>query len=158
LKLIPITITALLGAIAPALAAPDYAVIHMEADVNKGVDQAWAKISDYCLVPTLLGVTCAITTGSGDIGTNRKVNGMTDEVMVAKTAHSYTYAQPASPIFYHATMALEPVDAGHSKIVYTLFYDQAPLATPDAQAANRKQRTDRFTAMIVKLKAAAEAP
>ncbi len=55
-------------------------------------------------------------------------------------------------------VTVEPDGAGHSRIVYTFIYDQEPLGTADAKAASRKQRTDRFTAALAKMKAMAEAP
>ena len=150
---------ALLAALTgPALAAPDYAVIHMEANVDRSADITWSRIGDYCAISAWLGSTCVITAGSGDVGTMRHLNNTIDEIMVAKTKYSYGYTQPATTILYHGNLAVEPIDATHCKIVYTLMYDQAPLATPDAQAANRKQRTERFTAAVMKMKAIAEAP
>ena len=72
------------------------------------------------------------------IGTNRLLNGNNNEIMVAATPYSYTYTQPASTILYHGTLAVEPMDRGRqTKIVYTLFYDQAPLGTDQAKAENR---------------------
>jgi len=142
----------------PAWAAPDYTSIHLETDVNTSADRAWSKISDYCAAPKIFGSTCVLTGGTGDVGTNRKLNGTTDELMVARTRYSYTYTQPASTILYHGTLAAEPIDATHSKLIFILFYDQAPLATPEAQAANRKQRADRFSGALAKMKALAEGP
>ena len=143
----------------PAWAAPDYTFIHLEVDVNKSADKAWPVISDFCAAPQVFGSKCVITAGTnGDPGTNRQLNGTTNELMVARTKYSYTYTQPASNILYHGTLAAEPVDATHCKFIFILFYDQSPLATPDAQAANRKQRGDRFQAALVKMKAMAETP
>ena len=152
------TIALLAALTAPALAAPDYAVIHMEANVDRSADATWGKIGDYCAIQAWLGTSCVITAGNGDVGTMRHLNNTIDEIMVAKTKYSYAYTQPATTILYHGNLAVEPIDATHCKIVYTLMYDQAPLATPEAQAANRKQRTDRFTAAVAKMKAIAEAP
>ena len=79
--------------------------------------------------------------------------------MVAATSHSYSYAQITSPIFYHGTLAVEPMDRGRkSKIVYTLFYDVAPLTTSQARQADRRQRTARFGAALDKMKEMAETP
>ena len=61
---------------------------------------------------------------------------------MARTAHSYTYAQPFTPIFYHGTMAVEPVDASHSKLVYTLIWNQTAVGDAAAQTAAREGRTD----------------
>ena len=96
--------------------------------VERSADQTWSRIGDYCAIKDWLGTSCVITAGSGDVGTIRHLNGATDELLVAKTKYSYAYTQPTSPILYHGNLAVEPVDATHSRIVYTLFYDQAPLA------------------------------
>ena len=64
-----------------------------------------------------------------------------------------------SPIFYHGTLAVEPLDRGRkTKIVYTLLYDQAPLGTDQAKAENRAQRTKRFSEALDAMKALAESP
>lgn len=141
----------------PALAA-DYTAIRMETDVDRSADQTWSRIGDYCAIQTWLGTSCVITAGTGDVGTIRHLNNSIDEILVAKTKYSYAYTQPTSTILYHGNLAVEPIDATHSKIVYTLLYDQAPLATPEAQAANRAQRTARFTAGLAKMKSMAETP
>jgi hypothetical protein len=157
MKKILLGMALLAGLPAPAMAA-DYAVIHMETMVDRSADQTWSRIGDYCAIKDWLGTTCVITAGTGDVGTVRHLNGATDEILIAKTRYSYAYTQPASTILYHGNLAVEPVDATHSRIVYSLLYDQAPLATPEAEAANRAQRTTRFTAGLAKMKAMAEAP
>jgi hypothetical protein len=171
-----ILIAALLAAATPALAqapaapppargaVPDvphnWATIVMTASVNHGADEAWKRIGggDYCAFIKFLGMnSCVLTVGTGDVGTNRRLNDRIDELMVSKTSHSYVYAQPSSPIFYHGTMAVEPVDAGHSKIVYTLLYDNANIAPADRPAEMDRRRV-RFQAAIDKMAAAANAP
>jgi len=151
----------------PAQAAPEFTTILLEKVVDRTPDQTWAKIGPYCAIATWLKVTCVITgnvTGT-PVGSNRRLNGKTDEVMVAATPYSYTYAQPVSdiqpesPIFYHGTLAVEPLDRGRkTKIVYTLFYDQAPLNTTEAKIANREARTKRFSDALQAMKEMAEAP
>jgi uncharacterized protein YndB with AHSA1/START domain len=152
-------------ALAPSGAAaadktPEFTTILLEKVVDRSPDQVWARIGPYCAISQWLNVPCQITAGNGvSVGTNRRLRGTTDEVMVAVTSHSYTYAQPQSPIFYHGTLAVEPMDRGReSKIVYTLFYDVSPLTTAEARQADRKQRTDRFSAALEKMKELAEAP
>jgi hypothetical protein len=140
----------------PAVAA-DYSIIMLNIAVNRPAAEVWAKVGDYCAIAQGLKVTCAYTSGSGDVGTVRKLNGATEEIMVAKTLYSYTYTQPASTILYHGTLEVQPVDAQNSKIVYTLLYDQEPLGTPAAKEANRKQRAARFQTAIETMKAIAEA-
>lgn len=149
-----------------AQAAPEFTTILMEKVVDRTPDQTWAKIGPYCSIATWLKVTCVVTTGNQvSVGTNRRLNGKTDEVIVAMTPYSYSYAQPTSdvqpesPIFYHGTLAVEPLDRGRkTKIVYTLFYDQAPLGTTEAKIANREQRTKRFSDALDVMKTMAESP
>ena len=66
--------------------------------------------------------------------------------------------QPASPIFYHGTLAVEPLDRGRkTKIVYTLFYDIGAL-TPELKLADRANRTKRFGDALDEMKKMAETP
>jgi hypothetical protein len=140
--------------------AAEYVTILLDKVVNRTPDQTWAKIGPYCSIATWLKVTCVITAGNGNsVGSNRLLNGNNNEVMVAATPYSYTYTQPATTILYHGTLAVEPLDRGRqSKIVYTLFYDQAPLATDQAKAENRAMRTKRFSEALDAMKAMAESP
>jgi hypothetical protein len=145
-------------------AVPDvphnWATIVMTAAVNHGADAAWKRIKgdDYCAFITFLGMnSCVLTVGTGDVGTNRLLNGTINELMVSKTSHSYVYAQPTSAIFYHGTMAVEPVDAGHARVVYTLLYDNSNIA-PDARPAEMDRRRVRFQGAIDKMAASANAP
>ena len=143
----------------PALAA-DYMSFSLTTTANVAPEKAWSRIGDFCAIKDWLGTTCSISTGSGEVGTTRLLNnGAVTEMMVAKTPFSYTYMQPLNPAnLYHGTLAVEPDGAGHSRISYTILYDQEPLGTEDAKAAGRKQRTDRFTAALAKMKTMAEAP
>ena len=155
----------IIGTPAPTRGAvPDvphnWATIVMTANVTRGADEAWKRINgdDYCAFITFLGMnSCVLTVGTGDVGTNRLLNGTINELLVSRTSHSYVYSQPTSPIFYHGTMAVEPVDAGHSRIVYTLLYDNANIA-PDARAAEMDRRRVRFQGAIDKMAAAANRP
>jgi hypothetical protein len=153
----------LIGATLLALAsipvqAADYVVIHMERAVNRPAALVWSRVGGYCQIEAWFGTKCVYTTGSGDIGTNRHLNGTIDELMVGKTPLSYAYTQPASPILYHGNLAVEVVDSGHSRIVYDLLYDAAPLGTAEAKAADIAKRKTRFEAGVDKMKQIAEAP
>ena len=150
----------LLGLTTSPVFAADYASFSLTTNVNAAPEKTWSRIGDFCAIKDWLSTTCSITAGSGDVGTIRVLNnGAVTEMMVAKTPFSYTYMQPLNPAnLYHGTLAVEPDGKGHSKIVYTFIYDQEPLGNDDAKAANRKQRTDRFTAALAKMKAMAEAP
>lgn len=157
---------ALLAA-APAYAAPEWNTILLEKVVDRTPDQTWAKIGPYCAIQQWLKLqSCVLTSGNQIIvGTNRRLNGKTDEIIVAVTPHSYTYAQqpsdiqPASPIFYHGTLSVEPLDRGKkSKIVYTLFYDNSNLDTVEKKIADRAARSKRFGDALDVMKQMAESP
>ena len=55
-------------------------------------------------------------------------------------------------------IAIEPVDRKHSKLSYTLIWNQTAVGDAAAQAAARDSRRTRFQAAVDKMKAAAEAP
>jgi hypothetical protein len=140
--------------------AAEYTTILLEKVVDRTPDQTWAKIGPYCSIATWLKVTCVVTQGNGStVGSNRLLGGNNNEIMVASTPYSYTYTQPSTTILYHGTLAVEPLDRGRqTKIVYTLFYDQAPLGTEQAKAENRASRTKRFSEALDAMKAMAESP
>jgi hypothetical protein len=146
-------------ALRPAQSA-EYTTIILEKMVDRTPDQTWAKIGPYCAIAQWLKVTCVITAGNGvSVGSNRLLNGNNNEIMIAATPYSYSYTQPSTTILYHGTLAVEPMDRGRkTKIVYTLFYDQAPLGTDQAKAENRAQRSKRFDEALDAMKAMAESP
>jgi len=142
----------------------DWTTLTMTADLNKPADVAWERIggNDWCAIAKYLDVKgCTINSGKGELGSVRTIataTGSVVENVVARTAHSYTYAQPFTPIFYHGTLAVEPVDARHSKLVYTLIWNQTAVGDAAAQAAARDGRKTRFQAAVDKMAAAANAP
>jgi hypothetical protein len=138
----------------------DWTTITLTADIAKPADVAWEKIggNDWCAIAKYLDIkSCDIVSGKGELGSVRKINGTIVENVVARTAHSYTYAQPFTPIFYHGTLAVEPVDKTHSKLIYSLIWNQTAVGDAAAQAAARDSRRTRFQAAVDKMKAAAEA-
>jgi hypothetical protein len=139
-------------------AATDYVTIPLEITVERPADVVWRKVGGYCDIGGWLKVACVITSGQdGELGAVRRIADRIDEVLVARTPYSYTYAQPKSPIDYHGTVEVRPDGAGRSRILYSLIYDAAPLATPEAKAADRDSRARRFTAILATMKAVAEA-
>ena len=68
----------------------------------------WRSVGGYCDLGAWLKTTCVYTSGSGGVGTNRLIAGRINEVMVAKTSTSYTYAQPLAPNLYHGTVEILP--------------------------------------------------
>lgn len=142
----------------PAAKPTEYVTIAIEADVNASADAAWKKVGGYCDIGGWLNTTCVVTSGKdGEVGAVRKIANRVDEVLVARTPLSYTYAQPKSPIDYHGTLEIRPAGAGKSKIVYTLVYDVAGMASAEAKAADQQRRRTQFTNVVNTIKTKAEA-
>ena len=152
------------GANAQTAQPANWATLTLTADIAKPADVAWQRIggNDWCGIAKYLDVKgCNMTSGKGEQGSIRTIDTGTTtvvEIAVARTAHSYTYAQPFTPIFYHGTMAVEAVDRGHSRLVYTLIWNQTPVGDAAAQAAAVQSRRTRFQAAVDKMAAAANAP
>lgn len=136
--------------------AADYTTLKLNIAVDRPADVVWKKIGGYCDISTWLKMTCAYTSGSGDLGSVRRLNDRIDEVMVAQTLHSYTYTQPASTILYHGTLEVVADGKKKSTINYSLFWDQSPLANDEAKTKDREQRTRIFTAALESMKKLAE--
>ncbi len=149
------------AALVPGAArATDFVTIPLQATIDAPADVAWARIAGFCQIGAWVKTTCEITSGrDGQVGAVRRIAGRVDELLVARTAWSYTYSQPKSPIDYHGTVEILPVDAGHSRLLYTLVYDAdaLPEHAPEDKAADRDVRTRQFTAVMGAMKAAAEA-
>jgi hypothetical protein len=143
-----------------AASAADYAVVNLSTDVDQPVDVVWKKIGGYCDIQAWLKAPCSLTSGTGEVGTVRHLafgaNGV-DEVMVAKTAHSYTYTQPTTTILYHGTLEVVANGKGKSKILYNLIWDLTSDGTDEAKAKDRDGRAKRFTEALASMKAIAEA-
>jgi hypothetical protein len=142
----------------------DWTTLTFSADLNKPADIAWQRIggNDWCGIAKFLDVkSCVINSGKGELGSIRTIDTGTAVVIenvVARTAHSYTYAQPFMPVFYHGTLAVEAVDATHSKLVYSLIWNQNGLPDAAARKAAIDGRKVRFQAAVDKMAAAANAP
>jgi hypothetical protein len=144
---------------APAAAPADYAVLNLSIAVNAPMDVVWQKVGGYCDIAAWLHVTCALTSGSGDVGTMRHLtirNNGVDEIMVAKTAHSYTYTQPNTTILYHGTLEVVPDGKDHSKLLYNLIWNQGPDGSDEAKAKDRDGRTKVFNGALASMKALVE--
>jgi hypothetical protein len=145
-------------AAAPAAKPTEYVTIALEADVNAPADVAWKKVGGYCDIGGWMNTTCEITSGKdNEVGAVRRIAGRVDEVLVARTPYSYTYAQPKSPIDYHGTFEIRPAGAGKSKIYYTLVYDVANMADAAAKTADQERRRRQFTGVVNTIKTKAEA-
>ena len=123
----------------------DWTILTLTATTNKPAAVTWERIGghDWCGILRFLDRLkgCTVDSGKGEVGSVRTVmvgTTATVEIAVARTPLSYTYAQPYTPIFYHGTMGVEPVDATHSRIVYTLMWNQTPVGDAAAQTADAK--------------------
>lgn len=149
---------AALGGLAGAARAADYVTIPLEASVDAPADVAWKKIGGFCDIGAWMKTSCAITAGKdNEVGAVRRIADRVDEVLVARTAWSYTYAQPKSPIDYHGTVEIRPDGAGKSKILYTLVYDAGALPVGADKARDVAGRTALFTRVVGVMKGIAEA-
>jgi hypothetical protein len=151
-----LTVTASLGA--TSARAADFVTVPLSVDVNAPADAAWKKISGFCQIGAWFKTTCEITSGKdGEMGAIRVIAGRVTELLVAKTAWSYTYSQPKSPYDYHGTVEIQPVDKGHSKLLYTLVYDADASPGAADKAKDKDNRAKQFTVLINAMKASAEA-
>ena len=144
--------------LAGAASAADFVTIPLETTVNAPADVAWKKISGYCDIGAWLKTTCEITSGKDhEVGAVRVIAGRVTELLVASTAWSYSYSQPKSPIDYHGTVEIRPIDKKTSKLLYTLVYDAAALPDPTKKDADVQRRTTQFTGILATMKGIAEA-
>src|SRR5215467_4992531 len=150
---------------APALLQtpnPHYATIPLEIAVSRPAPETWKRVGKYCDIEEWLQVPCVITSGKdGEVGAVRSLrNGAVIEILVAKTAMSYTYTQPVREgqryNLYHGTVEAVPVSTTTSKLVYTLVFDNSMLADDAAREKDIQQRTAQFTRALNNMKTLAE--
>src|SRR5437588_6829927 len=143
---VALMLASVMGANAQTPQPVAWTTLTFTAPLNKPADLAWQRIggNDWCGIAKFLDVkSCKIDSGTGELGSIRTIDTGTAtvvEIAVAKTAHSYTYAQPFTPIFYHGTLAVEPVDAGHSRLTYSLIWNENGLPDIAARIAAREGR------------------
>ena len=139
--------------------AAEYATVVIERPVNASADATWKKVGPFCNLRDWFSTPCDIISGNDwDVGSVRSVaGGRVTEVLVAKTQYSYTYTYPSpNPTSYHGTVEIRPEGPKKSRIIYTMVFDQEPLGTAEAKAANAEQRRTRFTAAVEKMVKIAE--
>lgn len=153
-----VAVTTVMGCVAAPARAADYVVIPLQTTVNAPAAAAWQRIAGFCDIARFLKTSCVITSGKADeVGAVRRIAGSVDEVLVARTAWSYTYAQPKSPIDYHGTVEIRADGPARSSLLYTLVYDAAALPAGSDRAKDAAGRRVLFTRVISAMKAAAEA-
>jgi len=141
-----------------AVPNPNYVSIPMEIDVNRPAADVWKRVGKYCDIGEWLRVSCTIISGKdGEIGAVRSV---ANEVLVGRTALSYTYTQPVREgrpyNMYHGTLEARPVTATTSKLVYTLMFDNSMLPDDAARQADVERRRTQFTRALENMKILAE--
>lgn len=127
---------------------PHYQDVSESIDVNAPAEKVWARVGSFCDIskwyPTTDGATCTYLAGSGDVGTVRSV---AHEVLVGKTAYSYTYAQAprenALYNLYHGTLEVISLTPKTSRLHYVLFFDTSML-----DGAVRETYVQRHDAML----------
>jgi hypothetical protein len=140
-----------------AQAAGDYVSIVQETPINVPAETAWAKVKGYCDIGAWLKTTCEITSGKdGELGAVRKIANRIEEVIVAVTPMSYTYADVDTKILYHGTVEIRPVSKTSSKLVYSLFFDQTSVPA-EQREANKTRRQQMFAGIMATMKGMAEA-
>jgi hypothetical protein len=137
-------------------AKADYATVLLSIDVKRPASAVWKKIGGFCDIGAVLKAKCVYTSGSGNLGTVRRLADRIDEVMVGQTSRSYTYTQPDSKELYHGTVAVEAAGPNRSKILYSLFYDQSQVKSVLGRYKLRDQRTKFFTQALNTMKKMAE--
>ena len=160
-----VTALALLGAAgqvlaaeAPAAAPLNLVVISDRAQIAASPEVVWKKTGGYCDIGAMLKTTCVINSGTGDVGSNRLIAGRVNEILVAKTSTSYTYAQPMAPNLYHGTVEVLPDGPGKSVVIYTLLLDPTFGGDPATRDAKIAERRGFLKLMLGQIKAASEAP
>lgn len=151
-----------IGLALPSIAlAADYAVITRTITVAHPADVVWRKVGDFCGgISAFLKVSCTYASGAGNVGTVRRLNGGTEEVMIARTSRSYAYQQTAGSLAganYHGSLDIEPsTDGKASSVVYTVIYDTA-LLPPERRASTEASLTRLFQNAVEAIKTISEA-
>lgn len=145
-----------LACVTPGVAAAhDYLTVVRTADVARSADVAWKRLGDFCALGELLPAECKIESGTGEVGTVRRLNGVTVEPMVARTRYSYTYSQiggTRANTDYHGTLAAEPISRNRARIIYTLVIDRARLPPGTDLADYQKKLEERFQGVVDRAK------
>lgn len=141
---------------------PHYVSIPMEVTVNRPAAEVWKRVGKYCDIQEWMQLACVLTSGKeGEVGAVRSLRGGSIiEIIVGKTALSYTYTQPVREgqqyNLYHGTIEAVPVSATTSKLVYTLVLDNSMLPDDAARDRDIQQRTRQFTRALENMKTLAE--
>jgi hypothetical protein len=146
----------------PPLAIPNpiYTTASYEVQVNRPAAAVWARVGKFCDIREWLPTTCSITAGEENaLGAVRLVRNRVTEIVVGRTALSYTYTQPvrAGVPFnaYHGTLEARALTDSSSKLVYSFFRDTSMVA-PDVARADAAALGKRVAGYLQNMKALAE--
>lgn len=148
----------LIGAV-PACAS-DYVVVRKEILVDRPAETVWQRVGGFCAIADWLKLTCEMASGSGDVGSVRRLNNELEEPMFGRTALSYTYGQTKGAMAgfdYHGTLAVEPAGPARARIVYTIVYDAARMPSDAVRKAQFERIGPRFQGAVEAMKKLAEA-
>lgn len=137
----------------------DFVTFRNEVTVERPVDQVWQRVGGWCAIAEWLKVTCDVAAGSGDVGSVRKLNGVTQEAMVAKGEHSYTYWQTVGAMAglgYHGTLAATAIGPRRTRLTYTIVYDQAAMPSDAVRASEHTRLATRFVGPLNVMKQLSE--
>ena len=143
-----------------AAQAPDFVTVVKQISVNRSATEVWKRIGSYCAIAEWLQVKCEQTSGSGEIGSVRTLNGVTVELMVGKSESSYTYWQTAgimAAYSYHGTLSVESTGPSTSRLTYTLIYNQGAMASDALRASEHERLSGRFQGALDAMKKLSEA-
>lgn len=136
----------------------DFIVIVNRAEVDRSPDHVWGRVGGFFDLHLFLDVECRAVSGTGGLGSVRRIGESIIEPMVGASRHAYTYAQtegPMSAFAYHGTVACEP-SGGAVEIAYTLVYDQAGIVA-DRRDSERARLSRRFAQAVEAMRRVAEA-
>lgn len=110
----------------------------------------WPVIGGFFDLGKWLDVDCVRVTGSGEIGSVRRVGSAILEPLIAKTSCSYTYGQikgPMAALYYHGTVACEHGPDSASVIRYSLVFDATQMEEAVCKAEQQRLKM-RFGAAV----------
>ena len=140
---------------------PHYVVVPVQIQINSTADKVWSTIGHFCDIAKLGAAgypRCQITSGTdGEYGVVRNIG---REVLVGKTAYSYTYTQQMRATgfysLYHGTVEARAVTPGTTTLYWTLVYDNSNLPDDSARETDISNRRTRFTQMLQNVKILSE--
>ncbi len=129
-----------------------------EVQVEQDWETTWSRVGGFLAIGEIFGTSCVYVSGSGEIGSVRRIGEDIVEPLVGLSTRSYTYSQTEGSmvgLHYHGTVAVEPTSERSCRLTYTLLYDASGL--PDELRDKTPDRlAKRFTGVLEKMKERAE--